>query len=544
MTPTSISTLSTGPGPTLSAAPAGDADAFAALLKGLEAGNPIADAGTALPDGRQAVAAPPAETSLPGLETVLETGEGVPVPPGPGCAVEIENPLLPAVATEVAESTKDTLPAGLQKIALEIAAPGKSRANLHARALPMPFRALMGGEAPTPAPDVPLTVDPAGEKAAKAAAKAEEIAVDPAFAPEAPRLDPAPERKPIAVAARVADTSAIERATAALDPVRAPAPKAEEAPAVPTSETRVDGETRLPSDAAQQALIVTAKVEGQPAPATSDAQPEPSAADVRARPPQAAEIAARATDTARDRNVPPAYAGLTPAAPQGRKAADGAETPRLRAPAGRPFEALAALAAGQEPLRPLPAALTGRTAAEPAAFADLLSGIDPAALTPASSSQPGSFGFHPATPVQMRGAELVAPGAPVVDTSRADWLQSMIERIGEIRHEGGAREAQIRLAPEALGTVDIRIEQRDDRIHVTMTAETSQARALLAEASPRLQDMAEARGLRLTQSSVDAGQSQNQQRRQGGDAPGTPAAPASARRATDPETARSQDRIA
>lgn len=542
MTPTSISTLSTGTGPTLSAPPAGDAEAFAALLNGLQTGNPIADAGTALPDARQAVAAPPVEAPLPGLDAVLETGEGIPVPPGPGCEVEIETPLLPAVAGEGKESARETLPAGLQKITLEIAAPGKSRANIHARALPMPFRALMGGEAP--ATDALATTDAAGEKPAKIVAKAEEIVVDPAFAPEAPRLDPMPERKTITVAARVADTPAIDRATAALDPVREPAPKADEAPAAPAPETRVDGETKSAADAASQATVVAAKVDGQPTPAAPEAQPEPVAAETRVPAQQAAEIAARAADPARDRSVPPAYAGLTPAAPQGRKAAGEPETPRVRAPAGRPFEALAALAAGQEPLRPLPAALTGRTPAEPAAFADLVSGIDPAALTPASSSQPASFGFHPATPVQMRGADLVAAGAPVVDTSRADWLQSMIERIGEIRHEGGAREAQIRLAPDALGAVDIRIEQREDRIHVTMTAETAQARALLAEASPRLQDMAEARGLRLTQSSVDAGQSQNQQRRQGGDAPGTPAAPASARRATDPETARSQDRIA
>lgn len=539
MTPTSISTLSTGPGLAASPPPAGDADAFAALLKGLETGNPIADAGTALPDGRQAVAVPPAGPALPGLEAVLETGEGIPMPPGPGCAVEIETPLLPAVPGESEKGDKGALPAGLQKITPDSAAPGKGRASLHARALPMPFRALMGGE--TPAPDAPLTAEPASEKASKAAAKAEEIVVDPAFAPEAPRVQPPSERKPITVAARVADTPAIERATAALDPVRAPEPMAEEAPAVPTSETRVDGETRLPSDAAQQAPIETAKTEGPPAP---DAQPEPSAADVRAPAPQAAEIAARATDPARDRNVPPAYAGLTPAAPHGRKTPGEPETARTRVPAGRPFEALAAIAAGQEPGRPLVAALTGRTPAEPAAFAELVSAIDPAAPAPAGSGQPGSYGFHPATPVQMRGADLVGAGAPVLDTSRADWLQSMIERIGEIRLEGGAREAQIRLAPDALGTVDIRIEQRDDRIHVTMTAETSQARALLAEASPRLQDMAEARGLRLTQSSVDGGQSQNQQRRQGGDAPGTPAAPASARRSADPETARSQDRIA
>ena len=71
MTPTSISTLSTGTGPTLSGPPAGDAEAFAALLNGLQTGNPIADAGTALPDARQAVAAPAVEAPLPGLDVSL-----------------------------------------------------------------------------------------------------------------------------------------------------------------------------------------------------------------------------------------------------------------------------------------------------------------------------------------------------------------------------------------------------------------------------------------------------------------------------------------
>lgn len=522
MTPTSITTLPIGAAPSVTTPPGGDPDAFGALLSGLQAANPIAAAGTALPDARQAIAGEADDLPLPALETVLQTGEGAPVPPGPGCALDPDGPALP-------ELGRDTLPAGLARIAGEIAAPGKSRASLHSRALPTPFRALMA-DAGTP---TDASGETSAESSPKSSAKARERSIEPGFAAEAPRLDPAPEREPVTVSARVAETPAVEHATAALDPARLAKPAREAAPLPPSP-----GEPQsAPAELAESA------VNAQPAQvAEAEAQPEsaPAATPVEARgpAPQAADIARQLATAARDTSVPPPFAGLTPAGPQGRKTASDTEAPRDRTPSGQPFQALAALAAGQEPLRPLPAALTAHTPAEPAAFADLVPGIDGAAGT---SGQTASFGFHPATLVHVRGADLGQ--TPVIDTSRADWLQSMIERIGEIRHEGGARQTQIRLAPDALGTVDIRIEQRDDRIHVAMSAENPQARAMLAEAAPRLQDMAEARGLRLSQSSVDAGQSQQQQRRAPQE-PATPSAPAAARRDTQTSTARSQDRIA
>lgn len=547
MTSISISTLPTGTGPSVSLTPTGDAEAFAALLQGLATGSSTGEAGTGLPETRQGVAAAPADAPLPGLDMVLETGEGVPVPPGPGCAVSIGTPLLPTIVAEGAEQTENALPPGLQKLTGEIAAPGKSRASLHARPLPMPFRTPM--ESTPEAPDA-STLEATAEKATKSPARAEELVADPAFAPEAPQLDPRHERKLAAVSARVADTPAIERAAAQLDPVRTPPAKGEAAPSAVNPDLGAPAPTD-PSELAEAPLPVeTAPSPSSKLPETPiervSTEPASAAVPIEPAPPegaparQAAEIAARVADPMRDRSVPPPVAGLTPSTPEIGKPRAEIEAPREHRPADRPFEALAAMAAGQSPLRPLPAALAARTPAEPSAFAELVTGLETAA--PATSTS--SFGFHPATPVQMRAAEVFAPGAPVVDTSRADWLQAMIERIGEIRTEGGAREAQIRLAPDALGIVDIRIEQRDDRIHVAISADTPQARALLSEAAPRLQEMAEARGLRLSQSSVDAGQSQQQQRRSGQDGPAQPNAPASGRRDAQTSTPRSQDRIA
>jgi flagellar hook-length control protein FliK len=79
-------------------------------------------------------------------------------------------------------------------------------------------------------------------------------------------------------------------------------------------------------------------------------------------------------------------------------------------------------------------------------------------------------------------------------------MQAMIERIAEMpQPESGQRDAQIRLVPDALGPVDVKIEQRQDRLHVTLHAETQQARQLLSDAAPRLHELAEARGIRFAQ---------------------------------------------
>lgn len=123
---------------------------------------------------------------------------------------------------------------------------------------------------------------------------------------------------------------------------------------------------------------------------------------------------------------------------------------------------------------------------------------------PLSAMPPLQSAIGPSAPLHR---DFVPAHRPVIDTSRAEWMQAMIERIAEMPQADGKREAQIRLSPDALGTVDVRIEQRQDRLHVTMNAETAQARQLLSEAAPRLHELAEARGLKLSQTGIGGGES-------------------------------------
>ncbi len=104
-------------------------------------------------------------------------------------------------------------------------------------------------------------------------------------------------------------------------------------------------------------------------------------------------------------------------------------------------------------------------------------------------------------------AEASAPAAaPQVDTSRADWIEGMMEKVAEMRDAGG-RSTLIRLLPDALGAIDVRIDRGGNgNTQVSFAAENLHARALLAESVPRLVEMAEARGLRFDQASVGGGQ--------------------------------------
>jgi flagellar hook-length control protein FliK len=123
-------------------------------------------------------------------------------------------------------------------------------------------------------------------------------------------------------------------------------------------------------------------------------------------------------------------------------------------------------------------------------------------------------------------------GQPALDTRQHDWPAAMIERIEVLRDavETNVRETRIRLVPDALGPIDVSIRQDGDTTNVRLTAETPQARAMLAEAAPRLTELADARGLKLAQAGVEtgaggfAGRHAQQQ-------PDQPARPASARTA-------------
>jgi flagellar hook-length control protein FliK len=134
--------------------------------------------------------------------------------------------------------------------------------------------------------------------------------------------------------------------------------------------------------------------------------------------------------------------------------------------------------------------------------------------------------------VQRTTVQATAPAdqAPL-DLSRDDWTGKMIERIAALRDGVEAADTRIRLAPEHLGTIDVSIRRDGDRIQVHFTAENPATRQLLADAAPRLAELAEARGLKLGQSSVDSGSGERGQP-QHPNHPSTPARQASARAAT------------
>jgi flagellar hook-length control protein FliK len=132
--------------------------------------------------------------------------------------------------------------------------------------------------------------------------------------------------------------------------------------------------------------------------------------------------------------------------------------------------------------------------------------------------------------LQRTTVQATAPAdqAPL-DLSRDDWAGKMIERIAALRDGVEAADTRIRLAPEHLGTVDVSIRRDGDRIQVHFTAENPATRQLLADAAPRLAELAEARGLKLGQSSVDSGGSDARGQPQQHAQQSTSARPASAR---------------
>lgn len=165
----------------------------------------------------------------------------------------------------------------------------------------------------------------------------------------------------------------------------------------------------------------------------------------------------------------------------------------------------------------------------------------------------------PATGVQTAAAA-AAPARsehPALDMRRPEWTAKMIDTIEALRDAAPLRETRLSLMPEALGKVEVAIRQDDaGTIHVQFNTDTQAARQIIADAQPKLAEIAEQRGIRLgsTQVETSAGQTgtgsgtANPQMNQGQRHDATPnrhqpSAPPSARRETEASTA-SDERIA
>lgn len=169
---------------------------------------------------------------------------------------------------------------------------------------------------------------------------------------------------------------------------------------------------------------------------------------------------------------------------------------------------------------------------------------------PASLGAPAPAVVFPSAPAAQTDTQ-TAP----IDMRREDWARALIDRIDASQDVANARDTRIRLVPDALGKIDVALHRQGDTLHVHFTADVPATRALLVEAQPSLAALADARGLRLGDASVDGsalassqGQNQGQSLGQGADqrrAQPAPAAPSSATRNNSAdELAASDHRIA
>lgn len=145
---------------------------------------------------------------------------------------------------------------------------------------------------------------------------------------------------------------------------------------------------------------------------------------------------------------------------------------------------------------------------------------------PVTATADASLAAAQTVPTQPAApAQAAASAPPRIDTQAREWRTQMLDRIEHFAAATPAhgRETHIRLSPDALGEVAVRLKETDRGIEVVVDA-APEARALLAEAAPRLTELAESRGLRLTMSQPGAGEGsgdrpQPQQPRQQADAP-------------------------
>ena len=177
----------------------------------------------------------------------------------------------------------------------------------------------------------------------------------------------------------------------------------------------------------------------------------------------------------------------------------------------------------------------------PAAFSQEAP-TDPTAPVTSSASVAASTLAPTGHVIAAHGSEAARSG---VDLTRDPGLHRMIDHIERLRDGADAMDNRIRLVPDALGPVDVTVKRERDGIQVHFAAAEPAARQLLAEAAPRLTELAEARGVRIDRTTVDhggqhaAGDGQTRQQTAQSNMPRAPV-----RAATDSTPEPADDRIA
>jgi len=256
-------------------------------------------------------------------------------------------------------------------------------------------------------------------------------------------------------------------------------------------------------------------------PATQpDARPQPTARDGDVqRQPVATPEAPVETSTARFGTTPaipsdtPAGTALQPPLAQPprelRKAA--VEAPVVRIALDRPAPSQKLSIADVTPAQPQPA--TPASPVSPSVADQVFAAFDRPQARAANTGAPSDQQIDlstlaaPTTGTQTASA-IAATGQgqdAALDMGHQEWTSKMIDKIETLQGAGSARETRLSLMPEALGKIDIAIRQDDSgNIHVQFNTDTQSARQLIADAQPKLAEIAQERGIRLGSTSVES----------------------------------------
>jgi flagellar hook-length control protein FliK len=319
----------------------------------------------------------------------------------------------------------------------------------------------------------------------------------------------APGPQSVAPSASADATPIVGHRLAPVTETPAPVDSKVQAPASPSATVIIHPEHTLAPTGRDTATAVTPAIASAPAisatPLSSEHPSTPASAPVLAAAPSEAAPVARPTLQTRQS----AAIDATPASPVAITATD----PRAAPVAAPPVAQTAPQSAGMMFGIALGAPLLDRRPL------DRSSPRDEALQALTSLAATGS-----ATPIAAAGS--AQQGA--LDMHRDDWPQAMIDRIEALRDAADATSTRITLVPDALGKVDLSIRHDGDAVHVHFAAEAAQTRAILADAQPRLAELAQARGLKLGQATVDAGAGGQGQRQQPAATPTQPQRPPSA----------------
>ncbi len=143
-----------------------------------------------------------------------------------------------------------------------------------------------------------------------------------------------------------------------------------------------------------------------------------------------------------------------------------------------------------------------------------------AAIQAATKARDERDTTDPTAPSVAAGAPILAPAIKTAEAQQAPldmrqerWPHAMIERIEILRDAADATDTRIRLVPDALGAINVSMRKDGDTVHVHFNAEQVATRTLLADAQPRLAELAEARGLKLGQGALGDGNAASSQQR-------------------------------